>query len=95
MIQDDARSADCLARAAHCYRARAAWLVSEGAGPCGGEISGHDEAGVGRSRNTVPGQGQVIEIVGSRAADKRSSACESHQAGAASEGPIIGPVSSD
>src|SRR5437870_13723152 len=94
MVQDDARSTDRLARAAHRNRAWAARLMREGAGPGGGEIACDDEAGVGRSRNAGTGECQVIEIVGARATDQCSSASEGHQAGAAGVSAIIGPISS-
>src|SRR5262245_22172351 len=95
MIQDEARTADRLARAAHRYQTWAARLMSERTGPCGGEITCDDEAGVVGSRNTGAGKRQVIEVVGACATDKCGSARKRHQTGTAGIGAIIGPVSSD
>ena len=95
MIEDEARAADRLACAAHRYCAWAARKMSERTSPTRGEVPSYDQARVGGGRNAGSGKGQIIEIVGARAIEKGRSSGESHQAGAACVGAIVGPTSSD
>src|SRR6266568_2615684 len=95
MVEGDADSADHFVGAVHGQRAWAAGEVGKSAGAAGGKISCHGEAGAGRRGNTRAGDCQVIEIVGSVAADNCSSAAESQRTSAAIELAMVGPIAAD